>query len=593
MLPGFIPAKSLLVVCLVAQPFLSSVSCASQDNNPSQPSSASSLFGSSLFQSESEKVPIIGFIELVTDDNFDITSYGMRPSSASLVFPRPNTVFLDKEITGAAELIGLGFGCNDKRVFCYCDDLGGHKAHSSCLPGLLASNQAKELILDNQSHTKLFGDIIKIPSWLGIDLDYVSNSVAWDNKSWYAQQLVASIHIAFDQKIDDEVSRSELSRWSFDSTLGYASGDSVAPFVSLSPANFLPQQIYGYGNVARLYSLSLTRDSRPSSFFPAIKIGKLNSYDDFASNYFYCSYMSLAFCGQVNSPMFASKAPFAPVNNYGAVASWTAKNKLLLKYGIYQLNTESWNPGYHGLDFSLASPYSQGAQQFFQIDYVFNKRALKSLNSDSAKRKFGYSFEDRILLDNNLPDSKIQIGGWYGSGRTAASLYSNDGYTSCHHAYCKLSTKVQSLSGAGGIYAMANSDFSFFHLFHDGVVWANVGFPFDSYVQSSGSSTDGGPSSFAVGFIGKGLFRGRPFDEFVVGYSRAFWSQLCAGSYSQANQNVVELGYRFMIGKGLVIQPGMQYIVQHSASLDSAGLSFSGYGNTPAWLATLQIEYKF
>ena len=89
------------------------------------------------------------------------------------------------------------------------------------------------------------------------------------------------------------------------------------------------------------------------------------------------------------------------------------------------------------------------------------------------------------------------------------------------------------------------------------------------------------------------MFSERPFDEFVVGYSRAFWSQLYAGSYSQANQNVIELGYRFMIGKGVVVRPGMQCIVQHSASLDSAGLSSSGYGNTPAWLASLQLEYKF
>ena len=111
-----------------------------------------------------------------------------------------------------------------------------------------------------------------------------------------------------------------------ESTLGYACGDSVAPLISLSPANFLPQQIYGFGKVARLYGLSLTSDSRPSFYVPALKVGKLNSCDDFASNYFYCSYMSLAFCGQVNGPLFSSRAPFAPVNNYGAVAGWTAKN---------------------------------------------------------------------------------------------------------------------------------------------------------------------------------------------------------------------------------------------------------------------------
>ncbi|MEI7665292.1 MAG: hypothetical protein WCI65_04505 [Synechococcaceae cyanobacterium ELA263] len=146
------------------------------------------------------------------------------------------------------------------------------------------------------------------------------------------------------------------------------------------------------------------------------------------------------------------------------------------------MNTDSWNPGYHGLDFSFGSPYSRGAQQYFQIDYVFNKRALTPLNSDRAKRKLGYSMEDRILLDNNLPDSKIQIGGWCGGGRAAALLYSSDGCTSCQHAYCKLSNKVQSLAGAAGIYAMVNSGFSFFNLFRDGVVWANVGFPLHSYV---------------------------------------------------------------------------------------------------------------
>ena len=69
-----------------------------------------------------------------------------------------------------------------------------------------------------------------------------------------------------------------------ESTLGYACGDSVAPLISLSPANFPPQQIYGFGNIARFYILSLTRDSRPQSYIPALKVGKLNSYDDFVSN---------------------------------------------------------------------------------------------------------------------------------------------------------------------------------------------------------------------------------------------------------------------------------------------------------------------
>lgn len=455
------------------------------------------------------------------------------------------------------------------------------------LASLKESNdpQRDYYLLTKDSQIKLFGDIIKLPKWLSIDLDYVSNSIVWNYESWYAQQVVAAIQID-----PGKGTSGELSNWIFDVSAGSASGDSVAPFIlgQATPPFILPQQIFGFGNIVRLYDITLSRKSDPSSVIPSIKFGKFNAYDDFASNYFYCSYMNLAFCGQINSPMFASKAPFAPVNNFGFVAKWHPKNNLDMKYGLFQLNTNSWTPDLNGLDFDIGSAYAQGTQSYAQIDYTFKKYNPKEIRSNALNKSLGLDADERVLVDNELPDSKIQLGAWYGSGQASSELYSSLDYLSCGSAYCQLSDSVQSLENASGVYLMANTEFDFFNVFHDGVAWANIGLVSNSRVETAGSNVNAGPNSFAIGYIGKGLLRQRPFDEFVMGFSRVSWAQryVLDNRINTASQNVFELGYRFMIDKNLILQPGLQFIYQDS--IDRQAVADKG-----VLIGGLQVEFKF
>ena len=462
------------------------------------------------------------------------------------------------------------------------------KAISTYSDGLMSTKQEKDengeyYLLSKDSQLKLFGDIIKLPKWLSVDLDYASNTAIWDYDSWYAQQIVGSVQVNL-----KESKSTELSRWTLNASVGSAAGDSIAPFIlGDTPAFILPQQIYGFGNIVRLYDVSVERNSHQSILFPSIKVGKFNAYDDFASNYFYCSYMNLAFCGQVNSPMFASKAPFAPVNNFGLVAGWEPSETFEFKYGLYQLNTNSWSTSSNGFDFDIGSDFSQGVQNFAQIDYTFKKYKPKSIKSIALNKKLGIDVDERILVDNELPDSKLQIGGWIGSGQASSELYTNQNYTSCSSAYCKLNGSAQSLNSASGIYAMANTEFDLFNIFHDGVAWANIGLAMDSRVETTNSNMDGGPSSFALGLIGKGLVRQRPFDELVLGFSRVFWDQRSSeSSFKRSSQNILELGYRLMLNKNLIIQPGLQYIAQNS--LDQKNPSSQG-----VLIGGLQLEIKF
>lgn len=464
----------------------------------------------------------------------------------------------------------------------------GIKAISTSGGGLMSIKLEQDedggyYLLSKNSQLKLLGDTIKLPKWLSVDLDYTSNTAVWDFDSWYAQQIVASAQINL-----KESKSTELSRWTFNASVGSAAGDSIAPFILGDTTPFiLPQQIYGFGNIVRLYDISLARNSDQSTLFPSIKVGKFNAYDDFASNYFYCSYMNLAFCGQINSPMFASKAPFAPVNNFGLVANWEPSETFEFKYGLYQLNTNSWNTNSNGFDFDIGSDFSQGVQSFAQIDYTFKKHKPKSIKSNALSKKLGIDIDERILVDNELPDSKLQIGGWIGSGQANNKLYSNQNYISCSSAYCKLSGSTQSLNSASGIYAMANTEFNLFNIFHDGVAWANIGLALDPRVETTNSNTDGGPSSFALGLIGKGLVRQRPFDELVLGFSRVFWDQRSSeNDFKRSSQNIVEFGYRLMLNKNLIIQPGLQYIIQDS--LDQKNASSQG-----VLIGGLQLEFKF
>ncbi|WP_413357849.1 carbohydrate porin [Prochlorococcus sp. MIT 1201] len=66
------------------------------------------------------------------------------------------------------------------------------------------------------------------------------------------------------------------------------------------------------------------------------------------------------------------------------------------------------------------------------------------------------------------------------------------------------------------------------------------------------------PNTYAGGWVGKGLFRNRPHDAVVIGLANANWSRDIPDG--PIWESALELGYQFMLGSNVSIQPGVQYI---------------------------------
>ena len=85
----------------------------------------------------------------------------------------------------------------------------------------------------------------------------------------------------------------------------------------------------------------------------------------------------------------------------------------------------------------------------------------------------------------------------------------------------------------------------------DGRLWANAVYGLQQEVQQV-------PNTVAGGWVGKGVFRSRPFDAVVVGLSNANWSRAIPDG--PIWESVLELGYQVMLGDNASVQPNVQYV---------------------------------
>ena len=91
----------------------------------------------------------------------------------------------------------------------------------------------------------------------------------------------------------------------------------------------------------------------------------------------------------------------------------------------------------------------------------------------------------------------------------------------------------------------------------DGQVWANASLGLNSDVQQI-------PMFYAGGWVGKGLFRNRPDDTVVLGFSHASWSP--SVPTDQVWESIVELGYQFALGDNITLQPNLQMVFNPSGT---------------------------
>lgn len=107
-----------------------------------------------------------------------------------------------------------------------------------------------------------------------------------------------------------------------------------------------------------------------------------------------------------------------------------------------------------------------------------------------------------------------------------------------------------------------------------GQLWANVSLGFNSEVQQI-------PMFYAGGWVGKGLFRNRPDDTVVLGFSHANWSP--SVPTDQVWESIVELGYQVALGDNVTLQPNLQWVFNPS-----------GTGSVPdALVLGMQMSFLF
>ena len=125
-----------------------------------------------------------------------------------------------------------------------------------------------------------------------------------------------------------------------------------------------------------------------------------------------------------------------------------------------------------------------------------------------------------------------------------------------------------------GVYGLVSVPMTLNNLVLDGQLWANASLGLNSDVQQI-------PMFYAGGWVGKGLFRNRPDDTVVLGFSHARWSP--SVQTNQVWESIVELGYQFALGDNVSIQPNLQVVFNPS-----------GTGSVPdALVLGMQMSFLF
>ena len=255
---------------------------------------------------------------------------------------------------------------------------------------------------------------LDVPDWLSLSFGYV-NEINGNPWGGLEQKATYTHNLALNMTASSGLTRSaedweEWDHWSLTANLSQRSGTSLSESIPNAQA---VQQIFGYGQTFRLAGLWVERN-QPEPGLLKIKAGKVATFDDFASSPLFCFYSNNGFCGQIWGVPNSLPVAAYPANQYGAVAHLGSTDATTLRYGIYQINPDAFEPGYHGADFQLNAS-RDGVAQFLQIDWPFSKTLalpVKKLEDGRVVRVP----EDEKELDfiSGLPAPGLKLGGWLG-----------------------------------------------------------------------------------------------------------------------------------------------------------------------------------
>ncbi len=432
--------------------------------------------------------------------------------------------------------------------------LGGFKrCGRSCLIAVLAllspltpqllwadvTNNAKDALWQ-LTPQPLLHNWLDLPDWVSISLGYV-NEINGNPSGGLQQRATYTHNLSLNTSFSSGFSRpesewDEFDAWKLVINASQRSGTSLSEKI---PNAQSVQQIFGYGQTFRLAGLWVERHQSDAGLLK-VKLGKMATFGDFASSPLLCYYSNNGFCGQIWGVPNSLPVAAYPANQYGAVLHLGDQERHTLRYGIYQINPKGFEPKYQGTDFQI-SPATNGLAQFLQLDIPFAKRAFVPVKKAENGRLESVP-EDEKDFDyvSGLPRPGLQLGGWLG-----------------RWDFPLLKDPLQTAKDNNGIYGLVSVPMTFNNVVLDGQLWANASLGLNSDVQQI-------PMFYAGGWVGKGLFRSRPDDTVVLGFSHARWSP--SVPTNQLWESIVELGYQFAFGDNVTLQPNLQMVFNPSGT---------------------------
>lgn len=309
------------------------------------------------------------------------------------------------------------------------------------------------------------------------------------------------------------------------------SDEFIAP--SEGGISFPVQELYGGQNVKLAnvqFNTRLLEDRLDLAY------GRLIANDDFLRSDLYCQFLNNSFCGSPKPVFYQNPFTFTayPVAAWGARARYDTPSRVwTVQLAVYDGDIEgkggdpaSRNHNKHGTSWGLGD---NGVTLAGEIHYHVNRDAGDAL------------------------PGVYKLGGYWMNG-DFAEVSSTTGATTRGSA-------MGWLLGEQMLYrAEPASDLG---------LWG-----FGSVVFSFTNETNPMPWYFNAGLVYQGLFPGRPRDRTGLAITSGWFgdeinvARRAQGLAEKDYEAVIELNHAFALGRGITVQPDMQYIIRPAATGD-------------------------